>query len=90
MSFHNTENENASLAVGIFEVTSLSNSSRGRWLYWVNSPIDVDLTVRLCGSAVTRDVACLATLVTNFPSGVKWPTVGGGAVARDMALRRSG
>ena len=90
LSCHNTENEHASLAVEIPEVTSLSNSSCGRWLYWVDSPIDVDLTVRLCGSAITRDVACLATLVTNFPSGVKWPTIRGGAVARDVALRRSG
>ena len=90
LPFHNTENGNASLAVQISEVPSLSNSSRGCWLYCVDSAVDVDLAVRLCGSAITRDVACLATLVTNFPSGVKWPTVRGGAVARDVALRRSG
>ena len=90
LSIHNTENRNASLAVEIFEVTSLSNSSRRRWLSWVDSPVDVHLTVRLCCSAITRDVSCLATLVTNFPCRIKWPTVRGGAVARDVALRRSG
>lgn len=87
---HNTENGNASLAVEMFEMTSLSDSSRRCWLYWVDSSIDVHLAVRLCCSAITRDVSCLATLVTNFPGRIKWPTVRGGAVARDVALRRSG
>ena len=90
LSFHNTENGTASLAVEIFEVTGLSNSSRRRWLYWIDSAIDVHLTVRLCCGAITRNVSCLATLVTNFPCGIKWPTIRGGAVARDVALRRSG